>query len=243
MTSRRSLSNSESRLSRQTQFIPGHVGGRVASAQPVRRRTPVVGRVLASPATAPDSIGATMFEGNWASTIGFTSPPAGTTTVAVMISGYPGTPDGWVKVASGDGPVSRGWNIFIANDWVQGVTPQSFTFPGDGYGLYSAGVALFAVGGSMLWSYAMGPVSSIADVSYATPDTSSGFWAQCAILTGVYAFESGPTGVTINPGPTGAYAHVSGSRPPYTDSDTHVTFGTVGAYGPASGVTAALWLS
>lgn len=45
MTSRRSASSSEARLSRQTQFVPGHVGGRVASAQPVRRRTPLVGRV------------------------------------------------------------------------------------------------------------------------------------------------------------------------------------------------------
>ncbi len=38
MSSRRSIKPWEDRLSRQSQFRPGHVGGRVASAQPIRRR-------------------------------------------------------------------------------------------------------------------------------------------------------------------------------------------------------------
>lgn len=38
MTSRRSMTGHAERLSRALQFVPGHVGGRVASAQPIRRR-------------------------------------------------------------------------------------------------------------------------------------------------------------------------------------------------------------
>lgn len=37
MTSRRSIRSHQQRASRAFQFVPGHVGGRVASAQPVRR--------------------------------------------------------------------------------------------------------------------------------------------------------------------------------------------------------------
>ena len=38
MSSRRTLKSIAARESRAFQFIPGHVGGRVASAQPVLRR-------------------------------------------------------------------------------------------------------------------------------------------------------------------------------------------------------------
>lgn len=48
MTNRRSLQSAAARQSRQTQFVPGHVGGRVASAQPVRSRR-AVGAAGASP--------------------------------------------------------------------------------------------------------------------------------------------------------------------------------------------------
>lgn len=38
MTSRRSMQTHAERVSRALQFIPGHVGGRVASAQPIYHR-------------------------------------------------------------------------------------------------------------------------------------------------------------------------------------------------------------
>lgn len=43
MTNRRSLQTNMQRISRAQQFVPGHVGGRVASAQPVNHRTNRVG--------------------------------------------------------------------------------------------------------------------------------------------------------------------------------------------------------
>jgi hypothetical protein len=48
MTNRRSLQTNMQRISRARQFVPGHLGGRVASAQPVRRRAGV-GQVSAPP--------------------------------------------------------------------------------------------------------------------------------------------------------------------------------------------------
>jgi hypothetical protein len=54
MTNRRSLQGYSLRESRELQFTPGHVGGRVASAQPVARRI-AIGAVTAqaTPASAP----------------------------------------------------------------------------------------------------------------------------------------------------------------------------------------------
>lgn len=66
MTGRRSMAGWEQRLSRALQFQPGHVGGRIASAQPVKRnggmlRRPAVGAVTSLPAASsvtlrPDAI-------------------------------------------------------------------------------------------------------------------------------------------------------------------------------------------
>ena len=44
MTSRRSIQQYEQRISRMLQFVPGHVGGRVSSAQPVERRDGTIRR-------------------------------------------------------------------------------------------------------------------------------------------------------------------------------------------------------
>jgi hypothetical protein len=51
MTNRRSMPNYGERISRQTQFFPGHVGGRVASAQPVRSRRTIGAAGKADPPT------------------------------------------------------------------------------------------------------------------------------------------------------------------------------------------------
>ena len=55
MSSRRSLKTAEQRLSRQTQFWPGHMTGRVDSAQPIRRLGGTVRRPWGTAAPAPPS--------------------------------------------------------------------------------------------------------------------------------------------------------------------------------------------
>jgi len=74
VTSRRSMQTYSERMSRAMQFVPGHVGGRVASAQPIRRRggnlrTPSVGAVAAPSCFTirPDAI-ATAIESDFAPT-------------------------------------------------------------------------------------------------------------------------------------------------------------------------------
>lgn len=57
MTSRRAIKHFDQKASRALQFIPGHVGGRIASAQPVERRggsVRTVGTVTPDP-PAPDT--------------------------------------------------------------------------------------------------------------------------------------------------------------------------------------------
>jgi len=54
MTGRRSLATHAARESRWLQFEPGHVGGRVDSAQPVRRRQRI-GRVEAPSEEQPET--------------------------------------------------------------------------------------------------------------------------------------------------------------------------------------------
>jgi hypothetical protein len=55
MTSRRAMPGYDQRLSRALQFVPGHVGGRVASAQPVRRRGGTIRQAVGATGAAPAS--------------------------------------------------------------------------------------------------------------------------------------------------------------------------------------------
>lgn len=75
MTSRRSRPTDAQRKSRALQFVPGHVGGRVASAQPVRRlggtlRNPSIGTTAPPPAPAIPTFAA------WNTTQGFSGTPS-----------------------------------------------------------------------------------------------------------------------------------------------------------------------
>jgi len=135
VTDRRSFQTWTERMSRQAQFVPGHVGGRVASAQPVKRRV-TVGRVSAPQAPLPTFLGwgeggnVTTGQTSWdadprnnTSTSGaiFTNAASDTydgtevevgDLVVALVFGFNcgwSAPTGWTVVDSGDNGTTLDW--------------------------------------------------------------------------------------------------------------------------------------
>lgn len=142
MTDRRSLQTNNARVSRALQFVPGHVGGRVASAQPVRRlggtlRTPSVG-TMAEPSvplgTPPDALdsartiftstvsgenGSTTYQG-WDGT-----PAAGDMLLSLLVGSWT---DGFNSAAEVTPPA--GWDVLLSGSHSSGGTNTVWTLIG-----------------------------------------------------------------------------------------------------------------
>lgn len=124
MTDRRSLQADAARTSRAFQFIPGHVGGRVASAQPVRRRR-TIGGLQAAPPELPTSY---IYAGGVAgasipASVTMTTPSglqAGDEIIAAFAtrSATLTIPTGWTALTSGTyGAMTYGiWHAPYADD-------------------------------------------------------------------------------------------------------------------------------
>jgi hypothetical protein len=260
VTNRRSMPNFGERMSRQTQFLPGHVGGRVASAQPVRdRRT--IGATGATPATPPTGILPVAARGT--DLAGATLPafPEGMTS-AVAIAACSGASDlilpaGWDVILdcgptgapSGGGRIEQTYILAITNPTgTEGrdvhMDAGSIT---SGWGATVFAGAYFTGGTGGHWSAVEGAVytgSAIASPAEIPPGTPA--WVQFGAIHNVYtpAYEwysemahgTGPgTGFYLWPATDGAVM----PEVPWTDD---LTWGTIGTYGdPHSNSLAAIW--
>ena len=130
MTGRRSIASWDARISRALQFVPGHVSGRVASAQPINRwggtiRQPIGAMAVAVNACGVDyprtSLGATTAHFNCTDPFGFVAldisvdwTAASATRIRIAsIDPNPGdppsgdyTPTAWVSIGPGSGTTS-----------------------------------------------------------------------------------------------------------------------------------------
>lgn len=211
MTSRRSLQTFNQRLSRQTQFVPGHVGGRVASAQPVKRR-PTIGASTARPPVPPDEVwyqyqsyhtDGSGLDAELGSLAGVSAAFAVVSTAGQYLTQIP---SGWTELhretltQNGKGE----WLIMAIDNVVgnEGTTVTSVDDPTVGY-----------AGGQVSWCYVYGgdgtggwQYSYLRDdlnpiVDLAAPGVSSGPYYQCFWCQGVWGFTSYPAGMTlIGPG-------------------------------------------
>lgn len=141
MTGRRPVTQWDARLSRALQFVPGHVGGRVASAQPIRRRggtlrTPSVGAAGQIEPADMDHVGTI---GGSMSTAGATSEAMTTTNaatgraalvVATAADVTVSAPSGWTVLGSGT-VGSLSWVVAWTVD--TGSTDYTLTADGTGY--------------------------------------------------------------------------------------------------------------
>lgn len=153
MTSRRRIPSGSERQSRLDQFRPGHVGGRVASAQPIRRNGGTLRRVsvgaieIPVPESPPEvaTFSSEVYE--YGDTPGFTEIDAGLTLAgavagdtaiawAMCFGSSVTAPSGWTTLASG-GPIGPGTGAdygfhycLAAHESVLSTTPAMFDLPG-----------------------------------------------------------------------------------------------------------------
>lgn len=206
MTDRRSAQSAAARNSRALQFVPGHVGGRVASAQPVRRlggtlRGPAVGVAAARPATSPSTVvessGAAGFYGGDGSSVEMSITLVAGQSVGAIIGCEGFTtltpPAGWRVLAAGttSGYSPIHWAA-IALDMVAGGESLTFT-AGDATGgapsLTSAYAAWRIVGASGgRWTAKVGESYTGDDGYYipAAPAPEWAFWAQAGLTNRWY---------------------------------------------------------
>lgn len=214
---------SSARDSRAFQFVPGHVGGRIASAQPVRRRR-TVGAASTTPAQPPSGvlIWAKDEQAPEGSTVTLTAPepPAGTTwAIGLFHSSSFATvdlPAGWSQLATGAlGDVPRGsikrWTIAAAA-WTGGAgrTVGFSDFVADSSASTGAAVVAYFSGSSAgAWSVIHGPTyvaSSLAGFAEVPADVEA--WVQFGAATGVYLTgTTHPSGITAGQGFCTYYCH------------------------------------
>lgn len=154
MTSRRRIPSGSERQSRLDQFRPGHVGGRVASAQPIRRNGGTLRRVSvgAVEIPPPDALPVVSFSvANYSSTGAYSTPGFVEVDAGVTLTAASGvetaiawalcfgseiiSPSGWTSLASG-GPVGPGTGADVGFHWliatrddVTSSTPAVFDLP------------------------------------------------------------------------------------------------------------------
>lgn len=261
---------SAARESRALQFVPGHVGGRIASAQPVKRRR-TVGAAAATPATPPDGVllWAQDEQATFGTSITLTAPaPPASTVWAVGLFhsssfGSVDLPAGWVQLATGSlGSDPRGsikcWTIAAA-PWTvdtgrtvgfSDIVADSSASTGAAVVAYFQGAA--AEGG---WSVIDGPTyvgTSLAGFT-AVPDGTAS-WVQFAAVTGVYQIgTSYPSGITVGQGFCTSYCHpyagttfagaaYEAEMAAPVPSSALWDYGNLGAYGtPHSAAFAVIW--
>lgn len=141
MTGRRAVRQWDERLSRALQFVPGHVGGRVASAQPIRRRGGTLRRVSVGAAggasvvlpTSDDDVrvhrkSSVGFSGSDYHTWGLVAPDAGDMLLSAFVGSYftassaptYDPPAGWTTLLSGstdEGDVRTVWKVAAVDSY------------------------------------------------------------------------------------------------------------------------------
>lgn len=212
MTDRRSLQSSAARDSRAFQFVPGHVGGRVASAQPVKRRNGPY--VMARPEGGQPN-DASVWSSKWdAITTGaipdITMPSPGAELYGSWLVGIvaargcapiTSAPSGWSVRASGTvGATDRlHWAVVMA-PWT-GAQGLSFAYPGlesVSYDIKAACATVYRFTGGSGGEWLVTSGGEYADTSmstFAQPDPSWSFNLQITLNTGVHTPPS-VTGLT-----------------------------------------------
>lgn len=227
MTNRRSLQSDAARSSRAFQFVPGHVGGRVASAQPVRYRRHIGGigsSVVPLPPTSLFVGGADIFS-DAATSMTIPTFTAGTTSAVVLVAatGRNGftAPTGWRVLAESTGSfgsVNRHGDAIsqwamLAADTATGTEGRTMTFPsttGQEYKAISVSYAYFIGGGGGYWSCLQGAQLALTSASYPTTvPAGTAAWVQMCALAGVYAWGD-KQGFTAGIGPM-TFAHYPGA--------------------------------
>lgn len=267
MTNRRSLQTYGERMSRQTQFVPGHVGGRVASAQPLgRRRT--IGAVQGPPGTPPTAATLGRRQKVDGQTVSIDAPPVGTTMATVWVASVGGkgltSPSGWTVLANGDHGTANG-NTTSMEWWLLGTTSATgteqttFTFATDANPAgnhYVVAVWAYYSGtgsGGGAFTATQGPTYSSSNTgAFTSPPVGAALCWQVIGATAVYGSMSVPSGVGYEDGPVGAayrpnigtYSGASflsafGPSAALDEGDA-VTWSYIGAYGVPNSISFAV---
>lgn len=236
MTNRRSLPSHGQRVSRALQFRPGHVGGRVDSAQPVIKLRPK--RPTREPWTA-----ATWIAGD-------PSNLTGPITVTLPASVWKGSriyaflggrtmtgftlPAGWTMLASGTvGPSSEWpflWAVAVIADY-QATEGATFSYTGSGGALGGFELHFIRFSGFKggTWGLVNNPADEFtgqSDLYFAQPDPTWDVWFQVTLVAASYTGLQGtiPPGFSTGAG-SGAFAGYAYKWPePYTDSFSATEF-------------------
>lgn len=258
MTNRRSLQTNMQRISRAQQFVPGHVGGRVASAQPVRERRKV-GAMAQPIGDPPTTIYTGILDNGGVQTITASAFPANMTHALILVGavncdGFT-APTGWTELAGGGphgaGDVSGGiiaqWSLLHTTDLT---ATRSFAFPTyhplSGSSQSMALVSAYFTGGTGgSWSVTQGTHTTNTSSAYATGVGTASAWAQMCLLTGVYTwgdkggFTAGQGPTTSACYPTSAGALSMAGQTPRPDG-TLIDWNGIGAYGKPNSLTFAV---
>lgn len=245
MTDRRSGQQDAARASRAFQFVPGHVGGRVASAQPVRRRATIGAAARSQATAAPTSARIRVL--TLPSVI--SARPDDPTMATVLYSGQggdtaaPDAPAGWSRLGVGTYMGTCPWAVYATTDIA---AAASFTSPS------LSVLATYYYGGDRgagAWGLSVGPEFGYADekIGAAAPPSSATVWQQFAV-TRVLSYINPIAGRSFSlalandhyacrPAPVLTANHFTGAdftdhwaRNPYT-SPPEWTYYHAGAYG------------
>lgn len=242
MTDRRSLQADAARSSRAFQFVPGHVGGRVASAQPVRRRR-TVGGLSAVPGTPPATL--KMQNGSGAT---IAAPPADVSAAfhAVITSGGTGItpPAGWTTLASGTFAYGHYCIMRRVGTWTES---QTVGVGGSTQVGYASAWFTGATGGS--WVHSLATPSGITYMDLVDAPAGATCWARLGVIQNLYSglsYDStlGDTGSSsftagyVSPR-GGTYTVASDPKVTLEESDYsvyYVDWTSIGAWGTGDGL-------
>ena len=203
VTNRRSLQTNMQRISRAQQFVPGHVGGRVASAQPVRTRT-AVGVMSALPGVPPDRVDVSSIDLEFGASDFMLQPFAGASLAIVVVeaTALPGelktlpTPTGWVLLDTEDMPWGRvKWWAFATTSPAGADRHFAFTDPatGDYYSTQVHYTYLYGGSGGGTWALTRGTLyDGFTKSGYAEPPEGAAFWQQFAACSNTWAETANP---------------------------------------------------
>lgn len=209
MTDRRSLQADAARASRAFQFVPGHVGGRVASAQPVKRRS-TIGGIAKAPGGAPTAVVSHLAEATSPSSnlVTLPAPPTGVTSAVALVlsgSGSMTLPAGWGSIATGSHETIGRYHLATTTD------PTDRTFTLGSVSAWAYAVAYFTGGRDGAWSAIVGPTVSGTSIAYFTnvpAPSADAPWVQIVGITGIWTEGSVPANVETSPNGAAAGAAI-----------------------------------
>lgn len=234
MTGRRAVRQWDERLSRALQFVPGHVGGRVASAQPIRRRGGTLRQAsVGAVALPPDVDSWPYFTGggqlNWPNasvTLADMGGTDGETYVALLtcVNVAPLLPSGWTSLLSGSvGAIGGG--LYYRVGYIQwgAATPQEqiFTIDGSLDGTTNSGrmvVNMWGVTGHYTPAVSVTTQAAATSHPFQTPSTAWGStWNMNAYVvphpigtsSASPTFDAGFSPTLVDYGEGGGYPHLA----------------------------------